>query len=36
MIISHLPYKCDVESDYSYLRIKPHLQEFYHQCLILF
>ena len=28
MIISHLPYKCDVESDYSYLRIKPHLQEF--------
>ncbi|KAL6449578.1 STS1 Tethering factor for nuclear proteasome STS1 [Candida maltosa Xu316] len=30
MIISHLPYKCDVESDYSYLRIKqPHLQEFF-------
>ncbi|KAK6459537.1 tethering factor for nuclear proteasome STS1 [Scheffersomyces xylosifermentans] len=24
----HLPYKCDVESDYSYLRIKPYLNEF--------
>lgn len=27
-IIAHLPYKCDVESDYSYLRIKPYLNEF--------
>lgn len=27
-IINHLPYKCDVESDYSYLRVKPHLNEF--------
>lgn len=25
---SNLPYKCDVESDYSYIRIKPHLTEF--------
>lgn len=24
----HLPYKCDVESDYSYLRVKPHIHEF--------
>ncbi|EGW30999.1 uncharacterized protein SPAPADRAFT_62896 [Spathaspora passalidarum NRRL Y-27907] len=31
-ILNHLPYKCDVESDYSYLRIKPHLQEFFN-CL---
>lgn len=27
-IINHLPYKCDIESDYSYLRIKPYLNEF--------
>lgn len=27
-IINHLPYKCDVESDYSYLRVKPHINEF--------
>lgn len=27
-INSHFPYKCDTESDYSYLRIKPHLTEF--------
>lgn len=27
-IHSHFPYKCDTESDYSYLRIKPHLSEF--------
>lgn len=27
-ILTHLPYKCDVESDYSYIRIKPHLTEF--------
>ncbi|ABN64548.1 predicted protein, partial [Scheffersomyces stipitis CBS 6054] len=27
-ILSHLPYKCDVESDYSYLRVKPYLTEF--------
>ncbi|ODV79194.1 tethering factor for nuclear proteasome STS1 [Suhomyces tanzawaensis NRRL Y-17324] len=27
-IISHLPYKCDIESDYSYLRVKSHLNEF--------
>ncbi|KAK6200324.1 tethering factor for nuclear proteasome STS1 [Scheffersomyces amazonensis] len=27
-IINHLPYKCDEESDYSYLRIKPLLNEF--------
>ncbi|CAK7903089.1 tethering factor for nuclear proteasome Sts1p [[Candida] anglica] len=31
-IFNHLPYKCDVESDYSYLRIKPYLNEFFH-CL---
>lgn len=31
-ILSHLPYKCDMESDYSYLRIKPRLNEFFH-CL---
>ncbi|RLV89715.1 Tethering factor for nuclear proteasome STS1 [Spathaspora sp. JA1] len=31
-ILTHLPYKCDVESDYSYLRIKPYLQEFFN-CL---
>lgn len=31
-ILNHLPYKCDIESDYSYLRIKPHLQEFL-ECL---
>lgn len=31
-IIKHLPYKCDVESDYSYLRVKPHLSEFFN-CL---
>lgn len=29
-IIAHLPYKCDSESDYSYIRIKPHLMEFLH------
>lgn len=27
-IVNHLPYKCDVESDYSYLRVKPFLNEF--------
>lgn len=27
-ILHHLPYKCDVESDYSYIRIKSHLTEF--------
>lgn len=27
-IRNHFPYKCDTESDYSYLRIKPHLTEF--------
>ncbi|CUM64964.1 uncharacterized protein PRCAT00002582001 [Priceomyces carsonii] len=27
-IISHLPYKCDIESDYSYLRVKGYLNEF--------
>lgn len=27
-IMHHLPYKCDMESDYSYLRIKPYLNEF--------
>lgn len=27
-ILQHMPYKCDMESDYSYLRIKPHLNEF--------
>lgn len=27
-IAAHLPYKCDVESDYSYIRVKPHLTEF--------
>lgn len=27
-IMHHLPYKCDTESDYSYLRIKPYLNEF--------
>jgi protein Cut8 len=27
-ITSHLPYKCDVESDYSYLRVKPYINEF--------
>ncbi|CAG85413.2 DEHA2B10494p [Debaryomyces hansenii CBS767] len=27
-IMHHLPYKCDTESDYSYLRIKTHLNEF--------
>ncbi|KAK6459915.1 Cut8 six-helix bundle-domain-containing protein [Scheffersomyces coipomensis] len=27
-IFNHLPYKCDEESDYSYLRIKPYLSEF--------
>lgn len=34
-ITDHLPYKCDVESDYSYLRIKPHLNEFLN-CLLDF
>lgn len=34
-ISDHLPYKCDVESDYSYLRIKPHLNEFLN-CLLDF
>lgn len=29
-IIAHLPYKCDMESDYSYIRIKPYLTEFLH------
>ncbi|SGZ49474.1 CIC11C00000000313 [Sungouiella intermedia] len=29
-IIAHLPYKCDTESDYSYIRIKPYLTEFLH------
>lgn len=29
-IVAHLPYKCDTESDYSYIRIKPHLMEFLH------
>lgn len=27
-IINHMPYKCEVESDYSYLRIKPYFMEF--------
>ncbi|PVH20314.1 hypothetical protein CXQ85_002101 [Candidozyma haemuli] len=27
-IIDHLPYKCDIESDYSYIRVKVHLTEF--------
>lgn len=27
-ISGHLPYKCDVESDYSYIRVKPYLTEF--------
>lgn len=27
-IIDHLPYKCDIESDYSYIRVKAHLTEF--------
>lgn len=27
-IIDNLPYKCDVESDYSYMRVKPYLSEF--------
>lgn len=27
-ITDHLPYKCDVESDYSYIRVKVHLTEF--------
>ncbi|CAI5757415.1 unnamed protein product [Candida verbasci] len=27
-IIDHLPYKCDTESDYSYLRIKNYFNEF--------
>lgn len=27
-IVKHFPYKCDVESDYSYLRVKPHIHEF--------
>lgn len=27
-LIDHLPYKCSETSDYSYLRIKPYLQEF--------
>lgn len=27
-IMDHLPYKCDVESDYSYIRIKSYLTEF--------
>lgn len=27
-ILEHLPYKCDIESDYSYIRIKSHLTEF--------
>lgn len=27
-IVAHLPYKCDVESDYSYIRVKPYLTEF--------
>ena len=31
-IFSRFPYKCDIESDYSYLRIKPSLTEFFH-CL---
>lgn len=29
-IIDHLPYKCDTESDYSYIRIKPYLTELLH------
>jgi protein Cut8 len=27
-ITSYLPYKCDIESDYSYLRVKPYINEF--------
>ena len=27
-IMAHLPYKCDMESDYSYMRVKPYLNEF--------
>lgn len=27
-IAAHLPYKCDIESDYSYIRVKPYLTEF--------
>lgn len=27
-IVAHLPYKCDVESDYSYIRVKAYLTEF--------
>lgn len=27
-IRDHLPYKCDIESDYSYIRVKVHLTEF--------
>lgn len=26
-MVAHLPYKCDVESDYSYARVKPYLTE---------
>lgn len=26
---AHLPYKCDVESDYSYIRVKPYLTELF-------
>lgn len=25
---ANLPYRCDIESDYSYIRVKPHLTEF--------
>lgn len=28
LIVDHLPYKCDVGSDYSYIRVKPYLTEF--------
>lgn len=32
VIISHLPYKCDPASDYSYFRVKPFFNDFL-QCL---
>lgn len=32
-VFAHLPYKCDVESDYSYARTKPHLTLFLHTLL---
>lgn len=31
-MLAHLPYKCDIESDYSYLRVKSLLMEFFN-CL---